>query len=162
KSGLPNNTVTSLLENILPDGSRILWVGTYGGGLAKLQNGQWTTFNTESGLPSNNVWCLLETKATDGSSILWVGTEGGLTRLQNEQWTTYDTKSGLPGNDVWCLLESRSTDGGSTLWAGTNGSGVARLDLNSKNAVWEKLSDFTRSALPDIIYQIRQDAKHRI
>ena len=52
-----------------------LWVGTLGGGLARLSRGNWTTFKAASSkLPSDVVRSI--ELAIDGA--VWVGTENGL------------------------------------------------------------------------------------
>lgn len=66
-SDIPDNTVRALTTT--PDGA--LWVGTYGGGLARFQKSQWTVFNkAQSQLPDDRVLAL--TTTPDGA--LWVGT----------------------------------------------------------------------------------------
>jgi signal transduction histidine kinase/ligand-binding sensor domain-containing protein/CheY-like chemotaxis protein len=141
-SGLPHNRVVSLLETVGKEGARTLWVGTHGGGLARLpyendpDAGQSRVYDTTSGLPNNGVVSLLETvdAVADGDSrALWAGTDGGgLARLSYEsdpdagQWRVYDTASGLPSNRVWSLLETVDEEGARNLWVGTEG-GLARL-----------------------------------
>src|SRR5206468_4215866 len=140
-----------------------IWVGTYGGGLARIEGERWTVYSAGGeggGLPGNEIWSLAETRAADGTRSLWVGTAGsGLARLQNGNWTTYDTSSGLPNNGVWCLHERTEPSGRHTLWVGTDGGGVARLDLDAREPRWDVISDKSHPALPsNIIYQIREDA----
>lgn len=52
------------------DGS--LWIGTGGGGLARLKDGRFTAYTTKEGLSGNIVRSLCEGR--DGS--LWIGTDG--------------------------------------------------------------------------------------
>src|SRR5260370_14905308 len=51
-NGLPSDIIRSIYE--ARDGS--LWIGTSGGGLARLLNGEFTTYSTEQGLLHNSVW----------------------------------------------------------------------------------------------------------
>lgn len=132
-SGLASNNVNAIIESraqarARPPGKRVLWFGTWGGGLSRLEDGRWTTFTAQSGLASDRVLSLLETVSPEGEPTLWVGTDGGgLSRYEKGSWTTFDTRSGLPDNKVWCLLESTDERGTPTLWIGTEAGGLARL-----------------------------------
>ncbi|MBX7218739.1 MAG: protein kinase [Blastocatellia bacterium] len=124
---LTNNAVVSLLESAGPDGLRTLWVGTNGGGLARLVPHQWTTIDKTGGLPNNLVLSLLESTATDGSPAYWVGTRNGLAHFSNGRWETLTTKTGLPNDLVLSLAETVTDKGSRTLWVGTNGGGLGCL-----------------------------------
>ena len=65
-----------------PGGGQI-WVGLYGGGLARFGEGRWTRFGAEAGLPSPFVTDLARSAERPGT--LWVATDGGgLARLEGE------------------------------------------------------------------------------
>jgi signal transduction histidine kinase/ligand-binding sensor domain-containing protein/CheY-like chemotaxis protein len=160
-SGLPHNEATSLLTTTARDGSPILWVGTPGG-LAKLENEKWTVYDCKSGLPSNLVYCIFKTTSGDGGDTVWAATSEKLSRFENGKWITYDSNSGLPQGNISGVLEINK-NGAHSLWLGTHGTGVAMLDLESKEAKWLTLTDSTIPALPNnIIYEIKKDAKDRI
>ena len=116
ESGLPDNTVTALLQT--RDG--YLWVGTQFG-LARFDGVSFTGFDqrTVPVLRANYVSALAESPA----GALWVGTRRGLTRLEGGVWTRFALPEGLPAERVNALRFGR--DG--TLWVGT-GAGVARFD----------------------------------
>jgi Two component regulator propeller len=75
-SDLPSDAVQALA----PGADGDLWIGTWGGGLARLdKDGRWQTYNTantEGGLPNDVVWAL----APGADGALWIGTGGGLAR----------------------------------------------------------------------------------
>ncbi len=132
------------------------WIGTWGGGLLRLRDGQWTTFSTREGLVSNQIDCLHE----DIEGLLWIGTPRGLSRLDprgsrgNEALTesalpaphlplkqslltppatfasfSFTRAHGLPDDEIHQMLE----DDAGNLWIGC-GEGiyrVARADLAS-------------------------------
>lgn len=95
-----------------------LWIGTQGGGLTVLRNGEFFTYTTRNGLANDNVLSLLE----DDAGNLWIGTNGGgLQRFRNGRFETFTTADGLPNAAIFCLSQTR--DG--SLWAGTQ-DGLAR------------------------------------
>jgi hypothetical protein len=131
-SGLPHNRVYALAI----DGSDNIWIGTYGGGLAKFDGANvWTAYNTtNSGLPHNTILSL----AIDGSNNIWVGTWGGLAKFDGSNWTVYNTSnSGLPDEWVFAL----AIDGNDNTWIGTwlgglavyQEGGVVNIDQESRN-----------------------------
>jgi signal transduction histidine kinase len=73
RSGLPSNTVTSIIE--MRD--RSTWFGTPNG-LAALSRNAWRTYGTKDGLPSKDILALFE----DRAGVLWVGTANGVAVLQ--------------------------------------------------------------------------------
>lgn len=106
KQGLPQNTVTALLQT--RDG--YLWFGTYGG-VVRFDGVKFTIFNAgnTAGLKGNRIYALCEGR--DGS--LWIGTgDGGLSRYQQGNFTAYGEKDGLPSPGITSVMEDR--DG--TLW----------------------------------------------
>ncbi len=59
--------------SVLPAPDGALWVGTEGAGLYRLQNGDWTNFDSPQGIRNPYVWSL----AADGTGKIWAGTWGG-------------------------------------------------------------------------------------
>ena len=135
-STLPENQVISLLEPDT-DQKRVLWVGTAGGGLARLDKSQWKVLDpTNSPLPDKQVWAFLESVSPRGRPVFWVGTGNGLVRYESGQWTTFTTSnSGLPNNIVSSLAETVSKTGERTLWVGTSEGGLATF-LNEQWTVY--------------------------
>jgi signal transduction histidine kinase/CheY-like chemotaxis protein/ligand-binding sensor domain-containing protein/HPt (histidine-containing phosphotransfer) domain-containing protein len=132
RAGFPTNSVACLAETVEPDGSRVLWTGTDGGGLARHQAGEWTVLGTREGLPANSVFSLLPAAGERATETLWIGTDGGgLARLPAGGWRSFSTANGLPANSVFCIFETVEADG-RAVWFGTYGGGLARL----KNGAW--------------------------
>lgn len=102
------------------DRTGALWIGTNGGGLVRMRDGEFTAFTTREGLVYDNVTSLCEGR--DGS--IWVGTYGGgLSRYRGGRFTNYTTASGLPHDSILALC----TDEAGALWIGTNGGGLCRF-----------------------------------
>jgi signal transduction histidine kinase/ligand-binding sensor domain-containing protein len=121
KDGMPGG-----VEVILEDHAGNLWLGSNGGGLARLRDDKISIFTTEDGLPANNVRSLYE----DADGILWIGTyDGGLGRLKDGHITRITTQNGLFDNGVFQILE----DAHGYFWMSSNRGiyRVAKEQLNS-------------------------------
>ncbi len=109
RDGLP----APLVFPVLQDRAGAMWLGTWGGGLHRVQaDGRTQTFTTADGLPDNRVRALHESR--DGS--LWVGTrQSGVARLRDGRVT--DTLTVGEGQGyVRALYE----DPAGRLWIGEN------------------------------------------
>ncbi|MCG3194804.1 MAG: Sensor histidine kinase RcsC [Thermoanaerobaculia bacterium] len=108
KDGLPSNQVRCLAE----DAAGVLWIGTWGGGLARLANGSFSLIQHRDGLGSDEVASLLAGK--DGS--LWIATTGGLTRRHPDgRLELLTSREGLSSDRIRGLAEG--PDG--SVWAGS-------------------------------------------
>lgn len=65
--------ITSLYESR----SRVLWIGTAGGGVTRLQNGVAATYTEHDGLPSG----FINSIRADAEGNIWINTSGGLARF---------------------------------------------------------------------------------
>ncbi len=77
KDGLPTEQIRSLLE--AADGT--LWIGTFGGGLARFRDGKFTSFGSRDGLLSDNIAHIED----DGRGSLWLSTTRGICRIAKRQ-----------------------------------------------------------------------------
>jgi len=110
----PNYIVALEVDN---DG--IVWVGTWGGGLARFDGEKYVNYTVRDGLPSNHVFMLHQ----DQQGILWVGTSNGLVQFNQGRFDNYlTTHEGLFSNTVF----SMATQQNELLWVGSFG-GVTRL-----------------------------------
>jgi signal transduction histidine kinase/streptogramin lyase len=107
--------VTTMYE----DRKGAVWIGTYGGGVLRFKDGQFTSFNTKNGLSHDVVLSIYE----DEDGNLWVGTNGGgVNRLRERIFTTYDMRHGLSDNVILSLCAGH--DG--AVWIGTDAAGLNR------------------------------------
>jgi diguanylate cyclase (GGDEF)-like protein len=129
---LRSSFVSSLFE--APDGT--LWIGTYGGGLARLRNGRIEAFRPEL-LGSDR---MREMHAAPDGVLFAATAGGGLLRIEGEKVTRLTTRNGLPTDRIWALKE----DGAGGWWVATHGGGVVRWGASG---VQQRLT--TREGLPN-------------
>ncbi len=130
---LSHNNVWSLFE----DSTGVLWVGTYGGGLNRLDRdtGQFAHYDADdfqniTDEPKefrNVVWAIDEHPA----GVLWIATYGGgLVKfdLETETFTSYAPGPADPnlGGHEW--ITAMLVDRSGMMWVGTNALGLDRFD----------------------------------
>jgi len=147
----PNSLVSNFLESICADSRGMIWIGTFGAGLERLDplTGIFTHFHHDSkdpaSLSNDTVTCVLQ----DHQGILWVGTHDGLNQLDSKarKFIHYrknaNDKTSISSNQVRTLYE----DHHGTLWIGTgspypdDGGGPEEGGLNRMN---KQTGTFTR------------------
>ena len=104
------------------DAEGIVWVGTWGGGLARFDGQSFRNYTVKDGLASNHVFMLHE----DHKGVLWIGTSSGMSRFAADGFDTMTIQDGLFSNTIFSMATQRDD----TLWVGSFG-GVARIRMNS-------------------------------
>jgi ligand-binding sensor domain-containing protein len=87
-----------------------LWVGTLGGGLVHVHQGETDVFSQSDGLSGDYVYCFFE----DREGNVWVGTANGLDRLRDFAVVTFSEKQGFSKTGDGTALAAR--DG--SVWMG--------------------------------------------
>ena len=106
------------VQSLLVDHNGALWIGAYGGGVSRYQNGLFAHFSTAEGLSAPFVSCLFEDRAGN----LWVGTDsGGLNLWQGGRFKVFTTKDGLPDNYIHTINQDATGE----LWVGAE-NGLTR------------------------------------
>lgn len=117
KNSLSSNFIYSITE----DRAGILWIGTRGAGIARLdrKTGIFSRFGVEKGLASNVVYGILE----DKRGILWCSTNQGISRINpySRQVKNYDRRDGLQSNEFNMGSFHRSAKTGEMFFGGING-----------------------------------------
>ncbi|MGC8794949.1 MAG: two-component regulator propeller domain-containing protein, partial [Bryobacteraceae bacterium] len=119
RQGLPSDSVSAVLQD--HEGS--LWIGLYGGGLARwIGYRQWEAYTDQEGLSNNSIWAIRR----DCEGGLWVATDYGLNwrPAGRNLWRCWTARDGLASNKVRDLELGR--DG--TVWAASDPGGVSRLE----------------------------------
>ena len=117
---LRDSRILSLYKAV--DGA--LWIGTDGGGLCAVGDGEWRCIGEKEGLRSPHVRAI----TGDGAGRLWVGTEYGVHRIDGEKIDVFGLDEGLSNNIITALAISPSKDGHERLWAGTMWGGLASIE----------------------------------
>lgn len=125
--GLGTNSILSITE----DAQGVIWFGTFGGGLNRLDplTGQVTHYREAEGLPSNVVYGILE----DEYGHLWLSTNAGISKFDpaTGQFTNYGVADGLQSKEFNAGAFYKSSSG-EMFFGGVNGfnafypSGVKR------------------------------------
>ena len=94
-----------------------VWLGTWGGGLSILENGQFRTFTTNDGLPGNYISMLVQ--GPDGT--MWIGSNQGLTRTKEAdnrvRFANYSTNDGLYSRMTFSMAFPEDN----SVWVGSYG-----------------------------------------
>jgi ligand-binding sensor domain-containing protein/serine phosphatase RsbU (regulator of sigma subunit) len=118
---------------LFEDDSGILWVGTDGGGLNRLdlRSGRFSHYLNDSRNPQSLSYDEIRSIYQDRSGLLWVGTYGGgVNRIdaRKKPFLLYrhdpNNPNSLNQEIVWGIYE----DPGGILWVGTHGGGLNRID----------------------------------
>lgn len=133
-AGLSSANISSLLLEPLPDGRKVLWIGTYGGGADLLEEQEGAirvrALSTQSvpALPSD----MVDGMQRDPAGRVYLFTSRGVERLGREAQAPggfkaegFSLDDGLPGLE--CLVGASLVDRRGRLWAGTV-DGLAVLD----------------------------------
>jgi len=117
---MKNDAVPNMyIRVIYEDREGTIWAGLNLEGLAKYQDGRWTTYTKNDGLTHQAVRALCQDR--DGS--LWIGTRGGgLNRLKDGRFTVYTEKDGLASDSIQALYMDRDN----ALWIATR-QGLSRF-----------------------------------
>ncbi len=123
------------------------WVGSYGGGLARVSpDDRVEVLTVETGLADDRPLCFFEDREGAG----WVGTRGGgLNRLVGGPAIPFSTIQGLSHDKVYAILQDRQ----GALWLGTAGGGVNRIE-GGKVTSWT----IRQGLSSDSVYALYADA----
>ncbi len=126
ENGLQSNIVYAIAEGE----PNIMWIGTRGSGLYRLNKitGEFSAFSSDpenqNSLNNNDVLSLYNST----NQVLWIGTSGGLNRMDMStspySFSHLTENNGLPNNTVHSILE----DSNKNIWVSTN-KGLARINM---------------------------------
>ena len=132
-----------------------LWIGYYGGGLARFVDGRFTFFSIGDGTPTGMIRGLY----TDRSGRLWIATAaGGVVRADDPtanspHFISYTTADGISSNQVSCITE----DEWGRIYIGT-GRGLDRLDPATGRIKHYSVTDGLGNNFVNVAYRDRDGA----
>lgn len=106
------------IHALFQDEDGVIWVGTYGSGIARLENGALNMYRQQDGFLDRRAWAI----APDREGGLWIGTRGGLAQFRDGAATSFSTAEGFAGDIGRAVFE----DADGTLYFGFDG-GVSRV-----------------------------------
>ncbi|MFN3694446.1 MAG: SpoIIE family protein phosphatase, partial [Ignavibacterium sp.] len=144
--------------SILEDKEGIIWIGTYGGGLNRLDKstGKITSFKhdetNQNTISSNSAWSIAE----DNHGKIWVGTFGGGVNVLDKSNMSFSHFRNNP-NDESSLVDDNIirvfADKSGNMWIGTT-KGLCKYDPQKKNFKSYREKDGLAN---DFVYGILQD-----
>lgn len=152
--GNENSLRANSIQSINEDSNGILWISTWGGGLARLDvsDGKFTNFlnirENENSISSNIVFDVKE--SLRDSSILWVATMDGLNKFnRNEKIFERIKFPEYNGEEISQNFRSLYIDHDSTLWIGSIGSGLIKYNDAAKSFKFFKIKRKNREIHED-------------
>lgn len=143
RSDPANRFAANFITAIVEDDSQNLWVGTFGGGLFKLnpKTGEYLNYRQDPQNPDSLHDNTIRALWQDDSGRLRIGTQnGGLDCLDPSQ--EYFTHFEKINDDPNCIRSNTITslcqDQFGTLWIGTIGGGLNKFDLHSGKFVYDE------------------------
>jgi ligand-binding sensor domain-containing protein len=115
-NGLTNDDIRAIMQ----DQNGIIWVGTYGGGVCKYDNGNWSYIQVKNGLLDNRIYSIEEDEYGD----IWIGTALGISVVSDEEIHNHETILGS-----YYLPLSLYSDSRGWMWIGTT-TGILIFDYN--------------------------------
>ncbi len=88
---------------LFEDTDGVIWTGTYGAGIARLENDVLRTYRQEEGFLDRRGMAIAE----DREGGLWIGTRGGLAQLRDGAAVSYATAEGFAGNIARAAFEDQ-------------------------------------------------------
>jgi signal transduction histidine kinase/ligand-binding sensor domain-containing protein len=137
RDGLPHPDIRAIHED--RDGT--LWVATYGGGIARLQEGRFLAISAKDGLSSDTAWGFLE----DRTGALWIYGLRGLTRWRDGRLATVSREQGLFED----LTNQMMEDEIGHFWLGCNRA-IYRVRADDLHAV----ADGSRSQMDALVFGV--------
>jgi len=134
--GLRNNQVASLLND--PDDRDVLWIGTKGGGLHRLdtRDMSWSHINSKNGLPNDVIYGVLN----DDHGNLWMSSNKGIIRYNpiTGDIKNFTAADGLQSDEFNTYAYAKAPDG-QMIFGGINGLNIFHPDDLQENPVTPKV-----------------------
>lgn len=124
-------TPINLVNSILEDNEKNLWVGTETRGLYRLKDGMISSYTRSDGLDDTMAWCVFQ----DSIGDLWVGMRSGLYRSHTQDGRLVFARYILPDEPFKYGINSICEDHDGILWVGTESEGLKRFKRGKNPSV---------------------------
>ncbi|OIQ30447.1 MAG: hypothetical protein BM564_03515 [Bacteroidetes bacterium MedPE-SWsnd-G2] len=109
------------INSIYEDNQGVIWVGTDGYGICKIENDSITYLNTTHGLPDNNITGFLE----DHGGNMWIGTmHGGISRYNGKEFKNFTADGLIQGVEISGLYQDKNN----AIWFSAEHQGVYKYN----------------------------------
>ncbi len=142
---LPTNELYDIVQTLLPNGNRAVWVGSRSG-LIRIYDDRAQVFDRRNGLPSDVIRGVDAWRSPDGIEVMWLATDSGVARsiVGANQWKSASLM-GARANGVFNLLVEPDGRGQERLWVASTGDGLGLFEQGH----WRYFTP-ADGALPDI------------
>lgn len=108
----------------------IVWLGLFGGGLARFDGTTWTTWTEDnSDIPHDNVTGIVY----EPGRGLWLATDGGLALFDESNWTIFNSSETALLSDNITSIDIKN----GTKWIASTGGSIASIDPSDNITVYD-------------------------
>jgi len=155
----------NLISRLYEDKNGILWIGTEGGGLNKLDlnrksfHSLTVDYTNNNKLSADDIFSLFE----DSKGYIWIGTKGGGVNRFNPKTGKfkYFLNKKIKGTIGLTVIRAIDEDDFGNLWLGTDGAGIIKMNKSSGAYTRYYYKDEENSISNNAIYAIHCDG-HKI
>jgi ligand-binding sensor domain-containing protein len=145
RDGLPDAFVRTLAV----DSKGTLWAGS-NAGLARLENGRFSTLEADEAGDRNVIWSIFE----DREKNLWAGANNGLSRFRDDIFTSFGKPEGLPGDDPNTIFQDHL----GRIWIGFHNHGLMLFSATGAHKVFDTSNGFPSNE----VFSIRETRDGRL
>lgn len=116
RDGLSSNWVSAITQ----DRRGNMWIGTFGGGVTKINDKEIKIYNIKNGLEAERIFSIIED--VEGN-ILIGSSDKGLAIFKGDMFENYSEKEGLKNPEVYAILQDKNMN----FWIGSN-NGITVFD----------------------------------
>lgn len=167
RSGDPESLPSSRVRALFEDAAGYIWIGTYGGGVTRLDSvrGRFIDFEHDATDPQSLGGNQILTLYRDQSGLIWIGTEAAGISIYNPQtreFGYYRHRQGDPNSLASNLVWSIYKDARGYVWVATD-QGLSRIDPSREHYRQYQLLGRPKGQQDDAaVYELYGDREGRL